>query len=780
MYWPYKLWIVPIYYQWIWITLNGLGTQVGAFINDGLNPVKVDLSVWQKRNTRLATGTNEQLQCERPNIYICEEPPNIIPAGLGKTCDYRNTRYHEQVYRWVAGRGCLRFTPDFLYVAGYNNITLSANCIYENWFAPCLEIAKPDGTCGCYPFDPGFVEVTRAIRDSLVSSARGRWERCFHQASDCCSHYMAQETNVTDTEKCETTFDGWTCWHSTEAGYIANEVCSEFAYSNVGPSCHHFSSKECYANGTWEIQTDYSTCSITPRLLRRYRFYIAVLSFSIASCLPAIFVFFFYKRLRVTRVALHRNLLIAIVVRNALVIVSRTVVYIDELTNAGDTAMARHSIACRTLAVAERIAANAVFVCMSVEGVYLHRLIVAVFRQKLKVIWLYGIGAVVAVLPVVIWAVVMGQLNDHSCWVVYTIENIQWALDAPRIAILVVNTALFIDVLRVLLTKIRNSENVNQLNTVKASLFLMPIFGIQFIFTAIRPNTTNCMGEQIYYYISYSIEGLQGFVVAMLFCYVNKEVHSLVKATYKKTENAVVSRVRGSNYPRMSVEPNSDRRLTYSTGIQSQNTEDGKHQYATMKPKLHVAEIISIQASERLADILDPVYETIEHGYCNEGYDCLERSDVDNDSGFIANRQSKVDDYYGFTNVSSVSIGCPDWISSPAGTIYNNSVEGYEIRPFSNNETSIETKEPDIDNNQVPINPEHNNIEEVKKQTNDIDPEKPKGNTTDVDSEYEDCENMFDEIMQYIETNDNKDVVLNPELLSPNRKEEDKIIFVEE
>lgn len=45
------------------------------------------------------------------------------------------------------------------------------------------------------------------------------------------------------------------------------------------------------------------------------------------------------------------------------------------------------------LSVAERIAANAVFVCMLVEGVYLHRLIVAVFRKKLQIKVLYAVGA---------------------------------------------------------------------------------------------------------------------------------------------------------------------------------------------------------------------------------------------------------------------------------------------------------------------------------------------------------------------------------------------------
>lgn len=55
--------------------------------------------------------------------------------------------------------------------------------------------------------------------------------------------------------------------------------------------------------------------------------------------------------------------------------------------------MSNHSIGCRVLALAERIAGNAVFVCMLVEGIYLHRLIVAVFRKKLNMNILYIIGA---------------------------------------------------------------------------------------------------------------------------------------------------------------------------------------------------------------------------------------------------------------------------------------------------------------------------------------------------------------------------------------------------
>ncbi|CAH2247313.1 jg15472 [Pararge aegeria aegeria] len=265
-------------------------------------------------------------------------------------------------------------------------------CVYGNLFAPCLEVVKDDGTCGCFPFDPSLEEVATAVRKALVPSIHGRWERCFYGAVDCCSHFMNGNYTVQVNSQCPPTFDGWSCWQPAQNGTVARSVCPEFAYSNSGPTCHHFSHKQCHPQGAWELQTDYSTCSITPRLLRRYRYYIGVLTFSVVTSFPAICIFIFYKRLRVTRVALHRNLLIAIVLRNIIVVISRNVIYIDELTNAGETIMSQNSVACRVLAFAERLAGNAVFVCMMLEGIYLHRLIVAVFKQKLSMKILYCIG----------------------------------------------------------------------------------------------------------------------------------------------------------------------------------------------------------------------------------------------------------------------------------------------------------------------------------------------------------------------------------------------------
>lgn len=749
-------------HSFIWIHAI-YGLQVMAFMQDGLNPV--NNSLWHQRVIKNAIEASQGLACEKPIDYICEAPPETVPLDATKYCNYRNVRHPEQIYRWMAGQGCLVYTPGFLFVAGTNTINLNVRCFYGKWFIPCLEIAKEDGTCGCYPFDPGFEEVAAAISEAVVPTAQGRWERCFYAASDCCSHYM-QEELITEDNRCETTFDGWTCYHNVEGGTLASEICSEFAYSNTGPSCHHFSSKNCYENGTWDPQTDYSTCSITPRLLVRYRYYIAILAFSIVTCLPAVFIFFFYKRLRITRVILHRNLLVSIILRNILVIISRNEIYIDELTNTGMTTMAVHSVACQVLAFAERFFGNVVFVCMLVEGVYLHRTIVTVFRKKLKIRLLYGVGFVIALVPAIAWAAVMAVYNNHSCWIVYTVDHIQWILDAPRVAILLVNTVLFIDVLRVLLTKIRNSENTNQLNTAKATLFLMPLFGSQFLLTAFRPNTTDCTLEQFYYYVAYTVEGLQGFIVAILFCYVNKEVHVLIKQTYKKTENAVVSRIRGDSIaPHVSMGPSTDRRMTYSTELPSKHNDDPKEQYETITPKLQVAEIISMQAIEPLEEILEPVYETIQDDMTNDSYDYLARSDIDNDSGYIRNRDSKEDDYYTFTNTSNISMD--DCVSSPSISVYNNS--NNDESKYPENKCPIHNRFSDISHNSVPQCVNCSKYKDMQPVNNDVEAYNPEDRRNGTGGD--DYEDMLDEIMEYIDTTENQ-VPLDSIYLSPNRSDD--------
>lgn len=62
---------------------------------------------------------------------------------------------------------------------------------------------------------------------------------------------------------------------------------------------------------------------------------------------------------------------------------------------------------------------------------------------------------------------------------------------------------------------------------VKATLVLVPLFGLHFGITMYRPQSGICQWQELYVYLDILLDGLQGAVVALIFCYVNGEVLSL-------------------------------------------------------------------------------------------------------------------------------------------------------------------------------------------------------------------------------------------------------------
>lgn len=150
--------------------------------------------------------------------------------------------------------------------------------------------------------------------------------------------------------------------------------------------------KECFSNGTWNTQTDYSTCSVTPRLITRTNWHTAMLIISIIIATPAIILLIFYRGHQVQKFTLIRNLIVAIVTRNILVLISKRVIIMEEMTNTEETIMSRNEWACKVLAFFEKLSTNLVFACMLLEGIFLHQLLTNVFAsrgQSIPVLFVY-------------------------------------------------------------------------------------------------------------------------------------------------------------------------------------------------------------------------------------------------------------------------------------------------------------------------------------------------------------------------------------------------------
>lgn len=168
---------------------------------------------------------------------------------------------------------------------------------------------------------------------------------------------------------------------------------ASFFVPNINPNFFIlvYSEKYCL-DKDWVVQTNYSTCALVPVYTRRHEFHINILLAAIGVTLPALVIFIAFKNLWKLRVALHRNLLIAFILRCILTITSKQVIILDALEPLSETnnVMKENSVACRVLSFFENVSKNAIFTCMLVDGFYLHKLIVRTFVADPNAYLLHG------------------------------------------------------------------------------------------------------------------------------------------------------------------------------------------------------------------------------------------------------------------------------------------------------------------------------------------------------------------------------------------------------
>lgn len=156
-----------------------------------------------------------------------------------------------------------------------------------------------------------------------------------------------------------------------------------------------YSEKHCIWNKTiaaWNQDTNYAVCAIAPIYEARHKFHVIFLAVCTIFCCPAIIIFFGFEKLRKTiRVALHRNLLIAICIRNILTIMSKQLIILDALKSpsVSNLVLEHNGIECRVLAFFENSAKNCIYGCMVLDGFYLHKVIVRTFAKEIQMRYFY-------------------------------------------------------------------------------------------------------------------------------------------------------------------------------------------------------------------------------------------------------------------------------------------------------------------------------------------------------------------------------------------------------
>ncbi|XP_067649572.1 calcitonin gene-related peptide type 1 receptor-like isoform X2 [Haliotis asinina] len=337
---------------------------------------------------------------------------------------------------------------------------------------------------------------------------------------------------------CNATFDGWGCWNHTLAGETAFITCPAFITFN--PNATAF--RECGDDGTWKDHplsgrpwSNYTACRqrSTKQLLqldssdddRRFIYiFIGGFAFSIVMLFISLIIFFSFRQLRCERITIHKNMFISYLLTGVAWILYYTLVTLD------GTVLVENPAWCKVLHVTAQYCTVSNFAWMFCEGLYLHTIMVQAFRtgKALMVVILiigWGIPALLTVIYTAVKAT-RGHYND-SCWVFP--DSYQWILYGPVILSVLVNICILINIIRLLVTKLRQIPEASQSKkAARATLILVPLFGLQYLVFPVRPDKDSPLYEFYHYFIAL-LTSLQGALVSIMYCFCNGEVTSIVR-----------------------------------------------------------------------------------------------------------------------------------------------------------------------------------------------------------------------------------------------------------
>ncbi|XP_056105667.1 calcitonin gene-related peptide type 1 receptor [Rhinichthys klamathensis goyatoka] len=332
---------------------------------------------------------------------------------------------------------------------------------------------------------------------------------------------------------CNRTWDGWLCWDDTPAGTYTSQYCPNYfpdfdSTEKVIKYCDETGNwfRHPETNRTW---SNYTLCiaHTKDKLKMAYiLYYMAIVghALSIVSLLISLAIFFYFRSLSCQRITLHKNLFFSYVLNSACTIVNLiTVVNNPKVVQ-------RNPIGCKVLHFFHMYMLGCNYFWMLCEGIYLHTLIVvAVFAEEQHLHWYYLLGWGFPLVPASIHAVARKKYFDDNCWM--SVEtHLLYVVHGPIMAALLVNLFFLLNIVRVLVTKLRDTHRAESnmyMKAVRATLILVPLLGIQFVIFPWRPE--NRLAGEIYDYIMHILMHYQGLLVATIFCFFNGEVQGALK-----------------------------------------------------------------------------------------------------------------------------------------------------------------------------------------------------------------------------------------------------------
>ncbi|XP_069733003.1 parathyroid hormone/parathyroid hormone-related peptide receptor-like isoform X2 [Phaenicophaeus curvirostris] len=343
------------------------------------------------------------------------------------------------------------------------------------------------------------------------------------EAKEKCQRDIKTQLEKIKDSSCLPEWDGIICWPKGSPSQEVSVPCPDYIY-DFNHKGHAY--RYCSAYGTWAMAlsinktwANYTECALLFSSESRSRekevfdrlhlMYTVGYSISLASLIVAVCILSYFKRLHCTRNYIHVHLFTSFICRAVSIFVKDMVLYSGTLASGTDKmreddfkaemgpspGQRSHLVGCKVVVTLFLyfLATNHYWIL--VEGLYLHSLIFMAFLSNKNYLWvLIIIGWGLPAVFVSVWASVRASLADTQCWDL-SAGNMKWIYQVPILAAIVVNFFLFLNIVRVLASKLRET-NTGKLDPrqqyrrlLKSTLVLMPLFGVHYVVFMAMPYT---------------------------------------------------------------------------------------------------------------------------------------------------------------------------------------------------------------------------------------------------------------------------------------------------
>uniref|UniRef100_A0A8D3D236 Adenylate cyclase activating polypeptide 1a (pituitary) receptor type I n=2 Tax=Scophthalmus maximus TaxID=52904 RepID=A0A8D3D236_SCOMX len=335
---------------------------------------------------------------------------------------------------------------------------------------------------------------------------------------------------------CPWMWDNLTCWQAANIGEAVVVNCPELFHDFMGPDDEMGRvTRNCTEDGWSEPFPHYvDVCfffdNTTKPVIKAL--YTVGYSTSLVSLTTAMVILCRFRKLHCTRNFIHMNLFVSFILRAISVFIKDGVLYAQEDSDHCFV----HTVACKAVMVFFHYCVMSNYFWLFIEGLYLFTLLVETFFPERRYFYWYTIvGWGTPTICVTVWAVLRLHFDDSGCWDTNENTALWWVIKGPVVASIMINFVLFVGIIIILVQKLQSpdiggNESSIYLRLARSTLLLIPLFGIHYTVFAFSPEDVSKRERLVF---ELGLGSFQGFVVAVLYCFLNGEVQSEIKRKWR-------------------------------------------------------------------------------------------------------------------------------------------------------------------------------------------------------------------------------------------------------